>query len=145
MPDQPSDLDASPEHDATPATEPSNGSGRATRRRTARSRHWKLIRRGVAVVMVALLVPTVWSYAQALTAPGTDPWAARSVEWLRDHGMNGVVNTVENWWFTKHAPPVGGRPEPPPRRATGAGACLPRTRPGCSRTGGGTAPGSGRT
>jgi hypothetical protein len=60
--------------------------------------------------MVALLVPTVWSYAQALTAPGTDPWPARSVEWLRDHGMNGVVNTVENWWFTKHAPPVGGRP-----------------------------------
>jgi len=61
--------------------------------------------------MVALLVPTGWSYVQALDAPGTDPWTARSVEWLRDHGMNGVVNTVEHWWYTSHTPPVGGKPK----------------------------------
>jgi hypothetical protein len=71
----------------TPAVDPPP---RDTRRRGP------LIRRGVALVMVALLVPTGWSYVRALTAPGTDPWTARSVEWLRDHGMNGAVNTVEH-------------------------------------------------
>jgi hypothetical protein len=64
----------------------------------------------VAVVLVGLLVPTLWSYYRAVTAPGTDPVSARSVEWLKDHGMTGVVNSVEHWWYTHHAPPVGGTP-----------------------------------
>lgn len=58
-----------------------------------------------------VLIPVGWSYLGALSAPGTDPWAARSVEWLRDNGMSGVVDTVEHWWFTENAPPVGGAPE----------------------------------
>lgn len=58
-----------------------------------------------------MLIPIGWSYYRALTAPGTDPFAARSVEWLRDHGMSRVVDTVEHWWFTSHPPPVGGKPQ----------------------------------
>src|SRR5260370_14922926 len=73
----------------------------------ARRRRGRLIRRGVAAVLGVLLVPTGMSYVRALTAPGTDPFTARSVEWLRDHGMNGVVNTVEHWGFPKNPPPVG--------------------------------------
>src|SRR5262249_62328871 len=52
-----------------------------------------------------------WSYVHALTAPGTDPLSARSVEWVRDHGGGGIVNRIEHWWYTNHPPPVGGRPE----------------------------------
>ncbi len=62
-------------------------------------------------MFVALLVPTVISFSQALAAPGTDPWTIRSVEWLKDNGMTGVVNTIEHWWYTHHAPSVGGKPK----------------------------------
>jgi Phosphodiester glycosidase len=75
-----------------------------------RLRH-RRIRRGVVLVLVAVMLPIGWSYYRVLTAPGTDPWPARSVEWLRDHGMSGVVDTVEHWWFTANPPPVGGKPE----------------------------------
>lgn len=57
-----------------------------------------------------LLVPPAWSYYGAMTAPGTDPWTARSVEWLRDNGMSGAVDWIEHWWYTHNPPPVGGRP-----------------------------------
>ena len=56
------------------------------------------------------MVGAGWSYAHALTAPGTDPWTVRSVEWIRDHGGAGIVNRVEHWWYTNHPPPVGGKP-----------------------------------
>jgi hypothetical protein len=100
-----------------PAPPPRN-SGRQARRAAAEAarkaeqrRRRKWIRRGVALVFVGLLVPTVNSYYQAVSAPGTDPWTIRSVEWLKDNGMTGVVNTVEHWWYTHHAPAVGGKPK----------------------------------
>lgn len=72
-------------------------------------RRRKIVRRVAAVVLVALLVPTVWSYYQAVSAAGTDPVTVRSVEWLKNNGMTGVVNSVEHWWYTHHAPPIGGK------------------------------------
>src|SRR5689334_7322265 len=56
-------------------------------------------------------MPIAWSYTRALTAPGTDSIAARSTEWLRDHGLGGIVNRVEEWWYTHHPPMVGGVPK----------------------------------
>jgi hypothetical protein len=74
-----------------------------------------------------LLVPALVSYVKAVTAPGTDPIAARSVEWLRDNGMSGVVDSVEHWWYTHHAPPTGGKPAHGLPRAPGvSGAALAR-------------------
>ena len=97
---------------------PPRGSGRQARRAEAEAarkaalrRRRKWIRRGVALVFIALLVPTVASYYQAVSAQGTDPWTIRSVEWLKDNGMTGVVNTIEHWWYTHHAPAVGGKPK----------------------------------
>jgi hypothetical protein len=74
-----------------------------------RRRRAKVIRRLVALVLVGLLVPTLLSYYRAVSSPGTDPVSARSVEWLKDNGMSGVVKSVENWWYTHHPPPVGGK------------------------------------
>ena len=68
------------------------------------------MRRVATGVLVVVLVPVGWSYYRAVSAPGTDPWAARSVEWLRDHGMSATVDWVEHYWFTHHGPVVGGRP-----------------------------------
>jgi hypothetical protein len=32
----------------------------------------------------------------------------RAVEWLRDHGARGLVNTIENEYYSLNAPPTGG-------------------------------------
>jgi hypothetical protein len=62
------------------------------------------------VVVAILLIPTAWSYAHALRAPGSAPWSARTVEWISDHGGRGVVLLAERVWYSWHKPPVGGVP-----------------------------------
>src|SRR5207253_6805992 len=54
--------------------------------------------------------------------PGTDGVGVRSVEWLRDHGGNGVVSAVERWWYSHHPPPKGGPPPAVLSRRPGAQA-----------------------
>jgi len=77
------------------------------RQRTARAR-W--IRRGIVLLVVILLIPVGWSYVHALQRPGNESVSIRTVEWIRDHGGNGIVNTIERWWYTNNPPPEGGRP-----------------------------------
>jgi hypothetical protein len=69
------------------------------------------VRRGIAIAVVILLIPVAWSYADALRRPGTNSLGIRTVEWVRDHGGNGIVNTIERWWYTNNPPVVGGRPD----------------------------------
>jgi hypothetical protein len=69
------------------------------------------VKRSIIIALVVLLVPIGVSYANALTAPGTDSMSIRTVEWIRDNGGNGIVNTVERWWYTNNPPPEGGRPD----------------------------------
>ncbi|MFI5054238.1 MAG: phosphodiester glycosidase family protein [Acidimicrobiia bacterium] len=75
-----------------------------------RSPRKKWTRRVIAIVVVLLLVPVAISYAHAVQRPGSDTLSVKTVEWLRDHGGNGIVNTVERWWYTNNPPPVGGKP-----------------------------------
>ena len=48
---------------------------------------------------------------------------ARAAEWARDHGGGPVVAWAENFWYSHHPPPVGGRP------SVGAIPSPARTRP----------------
>lgn len=58
---------------------------------------------------VLLFAGTVgWSITGALTAPGTDTIQARLAEWGRDHGMAGVVTTLEQWQYDLNPPSKGG-------------------------------------
>ncbi|GAB3362204.1 MULTISPECIES: phosphodiester glycosidase family protein [Amycolatopsis] len=61
------------------------------------------------ILVVALLAYPAGSYVRALTYPGDASFAVRTVDWLRDLGLGGVVNTVENWWYTRH-PPANAMP-----------------------------------
>jgi hypothetical protein len=79
--------------------------------RTPRSARRVWLWRGVAIAVVLLMVPVAYSYVNHLRRPGTDSLGAKSVEWFRDHGGNGFVNTVERWWYTNNPPPTGGTPE----------------------------------
>ncbi|MGH7743653.1 MAG: hypothetical protein ACREQ5_02380 [Candidatus Dormibacteria bacterium] len=59
----------------------------------------------VLAVLVAVMVATAtMSYARALSYPGSASWSVRTVDWVREHGGSGVVNTVENWWYSNNAP-----------------------------------------
>jgi hypothetical protein len=80
------------------------------RLRDRRRRH-QLVRRIVTGAFIVALVPAVWSYYRAVTATGSDPVSLRSIEWLKGNGMNGVVNTVEHWYYANNPPPIGGKPK----------------------------------
>ncbi|HEV2311118.1 MAG TPA: phosphodiester glycosidase family protein [Acidimicrobiia bacterium] len=93
-----------------PPPRPRRVSAAAARLRDRRRLH-RLVRRIVAGAFVIALVPAVWSYYRAVTATGSDPVSLRSIEWLKGNGMNGVVNTVEHWYYANNPPPVGGKPQ----------------------------------
>ncbi len=89
--------------------------GEHTRARRYRTRTQVVRRRRiVAVVALALVAVLLWlsvSLGQALTNPALgSSVGARFAEWARGHGGNGVVNWVENEWYSHHQPKVGGKP-----------------------------------
>ena len=92
----------------TPATRSEIVANKDNEQKAKRKRRNKIIRRSVALVIVILMIPIGWSMYQALSAPGTDRWQVRVVEWFRDHGMNSAINTVEHWWYSENPPPKGG-------------------------------------
>lgn len=89
---------------------PSRGRHRALahRRRTKRSRLFRLIRAAAIVVVSALIVVNGVSVAQALAAPGTDSAAARLAEWARDHGLGWAVTGLEQASYGLTKPRSGG-------------------------------------
>ncbi len=88
----------------------SKSSRKGTATKTPRSRRSKWIRRGVAIAVVILLIPVAVSYVDYLQRPGSDTLSVKTVEWIRDNGGNGIVNTIERWWYTNNPPPTGGKP-----------------------------------
>ena len=69
------------------------------RRRMSRTARWILV--AAAGVM---MIPVGSSYAHALRAPGFATADARTVDWLRTHGMSPVVDRFESWWLWSHLP-----------------------------------------
>lgn len=63
----------------------------------------------MTVLAVLLLLPAI-SLGRAMTYPGSASDSDRAVGWLRDHGGGGVVDSVENWWYTRNPPPTVGTP-----------------------------------
>src|SRR5581483_8283385 len=108
------------------SSEPQPPGGRARENADASKRRRAWAARVGGALAAAVIAVTGWSYAHALTAPGTDGVGVRSVEWLRGHGGAGIVSTVERWWYSHHQPPKGGRPPPmlagsgPPSRSHGS-------------------------
>jgi hypothetical protein len=101
------DAESAPDESVPDAEAPSTPdvAGRLARRRRRRR-----IMRRVALVVAVLMIPVVYSYARALTGPGSDSLQARTVEWARDHHLGFAVDRVEQWWYARHQAPVGGTP-----------------------------------
>jgi hypothetical protein len=60
------------------------------------------------IACVAALLPALVSYVSAMAQPSNSSLSVRSVEWLRDNGLRGLVNTVESIYYTWQAPSEGG-------------------------------------
>jgi hypothetical protein len=66
------------------------------------------MRRVVAVAIVASLAPVLYSYATTMAQPSSLPLGVRSVEWLRVHDLNWLVDTAERLYYGSKAPKRGG-------------------------------------
>ena len=71
-----------------------------------RRRRRRLVLLGVAAL--ALLSPAVYSYTATMLQPSSLPLGVRSVEWLRAHHGNWLVDEVEHLYYGLKAPKKGG-------------------------------------
>jgi len=62
------------------------------------------------VVLVALLSIPVLSLGRAVLTPNSLTVTERAAEWMRDNNMGFILNNIESWWFSHHAPKAGGEP-----------------------------------
>jgi hypothetical protein len=58
--------------------------------------------------ILVLLSPAIYSYTTTMMKPSSLPLWPRSVEWLRAHHGNWLVDEVEHYYFTLKAPSKGG-------------------------------------
>src|SRR5436305_2599653 len=61
-----------------------------------------------ALAMLGVLSPAIYSYAATMMRPSSLPLWPRSVEWLRAHHGNWIVDEVEHYYYTWQAPDPGG-------------------------------------
>jgi hypothetical protein len=68
---------------------------------------WR-VRRIIAIAAGLALLPGLLSYLSMLTQRSDSALGVRTVEWLRDNGARGIVNQIENWYYSLNAPAKGG-------------------------------------
>jgi Phosphodiester glycosidase len=76
--------------------------------KTPRAHRWWLLRWLIPLLAIALLSPAIYSYATTMMEPSSLPLNVRSVEWIRAHHGNGLVDEIEHLWYTWHRPAKGG-------------------------------------
>src|SRR5215468_1442837 len=104
--------------------------------RRRRKRRRRRARRVLALAVIVMLTPIVYSYVTTMLRPSSLPLWPRTVEWLRANHGNWLVDEVEHYYYTWKAPKKGG-PQltelpsvgvapPSPGRATSTRAAAPR-------------------
>lgn len=62
----------------------------------------------VLIAALLSLIPALASFASAMTQPSNSTFFINAVEWLRDNGARGIVNRIENYYYSLTAPAKGG-------------------------------------
>jgi predicted DNA-binding transcriptional regulator AlpA len=62
----------------------------------------------ILLVVLGLLSPALYSYTSTMLMPSSLPLGVRSVEWLRSHHGNWLVDEVERVYYTWNKPKQGG-------------------------------------
>jgi hypothetical protein len=89
---------------------------------------WRRIRRILLGAALLCLIPGLVSFVRALSTPSNSSFFIRAVEWVRANGGRGLVDDIENAYYSLNAPARGG---PGLRRLphqAGALATLPAVR-----------------
>jgi Phosphodiester glycosidase len=81
---------------------------RAERTRATARRRRKRRRLAILLGVLILLSPALYSYISTMLLPSSLPFGVRSVEWLRAHHGNWLVDEVEQIYYTWTAPAKGG-------------------------------------
>ena len=81
---------------------------RQERQRAATRLRRRRRRLGLLLVVVVLLSPAVYSYTTTMLQPSSLPLWPRSVEWLRQHHGNWIVDETEHYYYSWKAPKKGG-------------------------------------
>jgi hypothetical protein len=104
-------------------------------RRPPRLRWW------ILAVLLVVLMPAIYSWTRMATLPSSLPLGVRTVEWLRTHHFNWLVDEAEHVYYTWQTPAKGGaqlkmlpvvglHPKPKPKTHAHAKAVWPpRIRP----------------
>jgi predicted DNA-binding transcriptional regulator AlpA len=66
------------------------------------------VRTLLALAFLALLAPVLYSYASTMALPSSLPLGVRSVEWLRAHHGNWLVDAAEHVYYGWKTPAKGG-------------------------------------
>jgi hypothetical protein len=82
--------------------------GRSRRPPRRSGRGFRRVRRIVFVAAVILIIPAFISYVSAMLQRSDSSLSIRTVEWIRANGARGIVNTIENFYYTLTAPAKGG-------------------------------------
>jgi hypothetical protein len=61
-----------------------------------------------ALAALIALVPAIGSFISAMAGRSNSSFGIRAVEWMRDNGARGLVNTIENEYYSLTAPAAGG-------------------------------------
>jgi hypothetical protein len=69
---------------------------------------WRRARRIALAAAVVALIPALISFASTMSKPSNSSFFINAVEWLRDNGARGLVNRVENTYYSLTAPAKGG-------------------------------------
>jgi hypothetical protein len=62
----------------------------------------------IPALVLVFLSPAIYSWVQMARLPSSLPLGVRSVEWLRQHHFNWLVDEVEHVYYTMNAPKPGG-------------------------------------
>ena len=106
-------MDAEPNLGVPPyLREPGSRPGRSTARRRPpsrrRTRGRPRLRVWIPLLALLFLSPALYSWVQMALRPSSLPLGVNSVEWLRQHHFNWLVDDVEHYYYSWNAPKKGG-------------------------------------
>jgi hypothetical protein len=69
---------------------------------------WRRVRRVALTAALLSLIPALVSFASTMSRPSNSSFFINAVEWMRDNGARGLINTIENYYYSLTAPAKGG-------------------------------------
>jgi hypothetical protein len=80
----------------------------AAERATGPPRRRRRLRRWIVLILLVVFIPAMYSWTRMAIQPSSLPLGVRTVEWLRQHHLNWLVDKAEYYYYSWQAPAKGG-------------------------------------